>query len=56
MSADENRGVIDASYEAGNVGDVDTLMGLLSDDVVWTDIGTTQFSGTFRSKVLGGAG
>ncbi|GAB4190358.1 MAG: hypothetical protein Tsb002_18270 [Wenzhouxiangellaceae bacterium] len=29
---------------------METVMGLLSDDIVWTNIGSTDFSGTFRGK------
>ena len=48
MSTSENRAIIESFYEASNVGDLDTLMGLFSPDIVWTNIGTTHVSGRFE--------
>ena len=50
MSAEESKRVIQAFYDAGNVGDVDKLLGLLSDDIQWTNIGTTKYSMTCNGK------
>jgi ketosteroid isomerase-like protein len=50
MSAQENKHVVRKFFEAGNAGDMDTVMSLIADDVVWTDIGTTSLSGTYRGK------
>jgi uncharacterized protein len=50
MSTAENKRIVESFYDAGNRGDMDTTMGLLADDVVWTNIGTTKYSGTFTGK------
>jgi len=50
MTIEENKRIVEAFYEAGNVGDVDSLLGLLSDEVRWTNIGTTRFSMTCNGK------
>jgi ketosteroid isomerase-like protein len=50
MSVEDNRKVVEAFYEAGNVGDFDGLLALLSDDIRWTNIGTTKFSMTCEGK------
>lgn len=48
MSTHENKALVGAFFEAGNKGDMETAMGLIADDIVWTNIGTTDFSGTCR--------
>ena len=50
MTLTDNKQVVQASYDAANRGDMDTCMGQLADDVAWTNIGTTKYSGTFRGK------
>jgi ketosteroid isomerase-like protein len=50
LSTEENKNVVRKFFEAGNAGDMDTVMALIADDVVWTDIGTTSLSGTYRGK------
>jgi ketosteroid isomerase-like protein len=50
MSVAENKQVVLDFYEAGARGDMDTCFALLSDDVVWTNIGTSKFSGTYSGK------
>lgn len=50
VSVEQNKNLIRSFYQAGDVGDMETVMGLLSDDIVWTNIGSTDFSGTFRGK------
>lgn len=50
MSALENRAAVEAFYAAGDVGDLETALGLLADDVTWTNIGSTDFSGTYSGK------
>ena len=50
MSTEDSKRVVRAFYDAGNVGDVDKLLALLSDDVRWTNIGTTKFSMTCNGK------
>jgi len=46
----ENKQIVISFYEAGNRGDSDTCFDLISDDIVWTNIGSTKFSGTYRGK------
>ena len=50
MTTDANKQVALDFFEAGNRGDMDRCAELLSDDIVWTDIGTTRFSGTYSGK------
>lgn len=50
MGIEDNKHVIKAFYEAGNRGDMDACFALLADDIKWTNIGSTKFSGTFVEK------
>ena len=50
MSARENKRTVERFFEASNGGDMDTAMGLIADDIEWTDIGMTALSGTYRGK------
>ncbi len=50
MGIAENKQVVVDFYEAGARGDVDACFALLADDVSWTNIGTTKFSGTYMGK------
>lgn len=50
MSSAENKQIVLDFYAAGARGDLDACLALLADDVVWTNIGTTKVSGTFRGK------
>ena len=50
MGAAENRQVVLDFYEAGARGDMDACFALLADDVSWTNIGSTRFSGTYTGK------
>ena len=50
MSEHENKKIVERFFEAGNRGDMETCFELIADDVTWTNIGTTAFSGTFRGK------
>lgn len=50
MGIAENKQVVLDFYEAGARGDMDTCFGLLADDVTWTNIGSTKFSGTYVGK------
>ena len=50
MGIVENKQVVLDFYEAVARGDIDTCFGLLADDVTWTNIGTTKFSGTDVGK------
>lgn len=49
-TTDDNKKVVLAFYEAAAKGDMDTCFALLADDVTWTNIGSTRFSGTFSGK------
>ena len=47
MGIAENKQVVLDFYEAGARGDMDACFALLADDVTWTNIGSTKFSGTY---------
>ncbi len=50
MGIAENKQVVLDFYEAGARGDMDACFALLADDVTWTNIGSTRFSGTYTGK------
>ena len=50
MGIAENKQVVIDFYEAGARGDMDTCFALLADDISWTNIGSTKFSGTYIGK------
>ena len=50
MGVAENKQVVLDFYDAGARGDMDTCFALLADDVTWTNIGSTKFSGTYIGK------
>lgn len=50
MSPEENKKTVQAFYDAGNRGDMETCFSLMADDIVWTNIGTTVLSGRFEGK------
>jgi uncharacterized protein len=50
MSIEENKQVVRDFYDAAARGDMDTCFALLADDIKWTNIGTTKFSGTYAGK------
>jgi len=50
MSSIENKQLIEAFYAAGNRGDLQSCLVMLADDVVWTNIGTTRYSGKYAGK------
>jgi len=50
MGVAENKDIVRSFYEAGNRGDVDACFELISDDITWTNIGSTSLSGTYRGK------
>jgi len=45
-----NREVVRSFLDAANAGNMDTCFGLLADDLVWTDIGSTRFAGRYEGK------
>ncbi len=50
MGIAENKQVVLDFYEAGARGDMDACFELLADNVTWTNIGSTKFSGTYIGK------
>ena len=50
MGIAENKQVVLDFYEAGARGDMDACFAFLADDVTWTNIGSTKFSGTYIGK------
>ena len=50
MGIAENKQVVVEFYEAGARGDMDACFALLADDITWTNIGSTKFSGTYEGK------
>lgn len=50
MGTEDNKRVIRSFYEAGNRGDLDACLALMADEVTWTNIGTTKYSGTYEGK------
>jgi uncharacterized protein len=50
MSLAENKKIVESFYEAGNTGDMDRCLALLADDIRWTNIGSTRYSGTYVGK------
>jgi ketosteroid isomerase-like protein len=50
MGIAENKQVVLDFYDAGARGDMDACFALLSDEIVWTNIGSTKFSGTYAGK------
>ena len=47
---EENKQLVRNFYEAGNRGDMDACLAMLAEDLVWTNIGSTPFSGTYTGK------
>ena len=50
MGIVENKQVVIDFYEAGARGDIDACFGLIADDITWTNVGSTKFSGTYKGK------
>lgn len=50
MSVAENKRIIEAFFDGGNRGDLDSCLALMADDVTWTNIGSTKYSGTYAGK------
>jgi ketosteroid isomerase-like protein len=50
MSAQQNKNIVQSFYDAGNRGDMETCFGLIADDIVWTNMGTTSLSGRYEGK------
>lgn len=50
MEIPKNKQIVLDFFEAGARGDMETGLSLLTDDITWTNIGTTIFSGRFSGK------
>lgn len=50
MNITENKQVVRNFYDAAARGDMDACFALLADDIQWTNIGETRFSGTYKGK------
>lgn len=50
METNQNREVVEKFFALSNSGDSEGCFKLFSDDVVWTDIGTSRFAGTYSGK------
>ena len=50
MNTADNKQVIAAFYAASTRGDMDSCLALLADDVTWTNVGSTKYSGRFVGK------
>ena len=50
MGIAENNQVVLDFYDAGTRGDMYACFALLADDITWTNIGSTKFSGTYSGK------
>jgi ketosteroid isomerase-like protein len=50
MSIAENKRIVQAFYDAANRGDTEGFLGQLADDVRWTNIGSTKYSGAYIGK------
>jgi ketosteroid isomerase-like protein len=50
MSTNTNKEIVRQFFEAGNRGDMEACFGLFSDDIKWTNVGTTSLSGTYNGK------
>lgn len=50
MTLEANKKLVSDFFEAGNRGDFDACFALIADDIVWTNSGSTRFSGRFSGK------
>jgi uncharacterized protein len=50
MSSVENKQIVQAFYDASNQGDMDRCLSLMVDDIIWNNIGSTRYSGTYAGK------
>jgi ketosteroid isomerase-like protein len=50
MGLIENKQVVQTFLDAGAKGDIQTCFSQLAEDVAWTNIGQTKYSGTFSGK------
>ena len=45
-----NKRRVEEFFTLSNAGETDACFALFSDDLVWTDMGTSRFAGTYRGK------
>jgi uncharacterized protein len=50
LSSVKNKQIVEAFYNASNKGDMDRCLALMADDIIWNNIGSTRYSGTFAGK------
>jgi len=50
MGIAENKQIVLDFYEAAAHGEMDACFALLADDITWTNIGSTKFSGSYVGK------
>lgn len=50
MDIAENKRIVQAFYDAANRGDTEGFLGQLAEDITWTNIGSTKYSGTYVGK------
>ena len=50
MGIEENKQVVLDFYATASRGDMEACFALLADDITWTNIGSTPFSGSFSGK------
>jgi uncharacterized protein len=50
MNVLNNKQIVQTFYDAGNTGDLEACLALMRDDIVWTNIGSTKYSGTYSGK------
>jgi ketosteroid isomerase-like protein len=50
MGVTDNKRIVQAFYDAANRGDTEGFLSQLADDVTWTNIGSTKYSGTYVGK------
>lgn len=50
MGIAENKRVVQTFFDTGGRGDMKACFDQLAEDVTWTNIGTTRYSGTFVGK------
>ena len=50
MALAENKQLVRDFFDAGNRGDIESCLGYLTDDIVWTNMGSTRVSGTYVGK------
>lgn len=50
MSVEDNRQVVMDFFAAGERGDMEACFALLADDISWTNIGSTAFSGCYTGR------